>query len=126
MNAWLAAGAGLTTAIAAAHSWLGERYLIGRLLKRGDLPRLFGGDAFTKRTLRFAWHLTTVAWLGLAAIMLVLGTAPAHAGVRLLGLTLAAIFLVHALVALIGSRGRHLSWLVFLAIALAVWLGTQR
>lgn len=25
-----------------------------------DLPRLLGGTEFTKNTLRFAWHLTTV------------------------------------------------------------------
>ncbi len=125
MNRWLATAAALTVLVGAAHSWLGERYLIGRLLERRDLPRLFGGDSFTKATLRFAWHLTTLAWLGLAAIMAVLATAPPHPGVSLLGRVLAAVFLAHALVALIGSRGRHLSWVVFLAITVAVWLGPQ-
>jgi hypothetical protein len=28
-----------------------------------------------------------------------------------------------ALAALVGSHGRHLSWLAFLAVALLVWLG---
>jgi hypothetical protein len=109
-----------------AHSWLGERYLIGRLLRRSDLPRLFGDDAFTKHTLRFAWHLTTVAWLGLAGVMAVLAAAPPHAGLRTLGQVLAATFLVHAVVALVGSRGRHVSWVVFLAISVTIWLGTRQ
>ena len=34
-----------------------------------DLPRLFGSDWFTRRTLRFAWHITSVAWLGFAALL---------------------------------------------------------
>ncbi len=125
MNPWLVTAAGLTVAIGAAHSWLGERYLIGRLLERRDLPRLFGGDTFTRRTLRFAWHLTTVAWVGLAAIMLVLASAPPHPGVRLLGRVLALVFLAHAAVALLGSRGRPYAWVVFLAIALSIWFGSR-
>lgn len=44
-----------------AHSYLGERYILTRLFRRDDLPRLFGGTAFTTATLRFAWHLTTIA-----------------------------------------------------------------
>ena len=31
-----------------AHSYLGERYVLVRLLRRDDLPRLFGGVEFTK------------------------------------------------------------------------------
>ena len=53
-----------------AHSVLGERYLLTRLFKRDNLPPLFGGTAFTIGTLRFAWHLTTLAWWGLAALVL--------------------------------------------------------
>lgn len=35
-----------------------------RLFRRADLPHLFGSDLFTRRTLRLAWHLTSVARLG--------------------------------------------------------------
>jgi len=56
----------LTILVAAAHSYLGERYILIRLLRRNDLPKLFGGVEFTKKTLRFAWHITSIAWLGLA------------------------------------------------------------
>ena len=44
-----------------AHSVLGERYILTRLFRRENLPTLFGGTEFTTRTLRFAWHLTTIA-----------------------------------------------------------------
>lgn len=59
-------------AVGLAHSLLGERYLLVRLFRRPDLPRLFGGTSFTVRTLRFAWHLTTIAWWGMAAMSWVL------------------------------------------------------
>ena len=37
-----------------AHSILGERYILGRLFRRSDLPKIFGSADFTVRTLRFA------------------------------------------------------------------------
>lgn len=48
----------LVLATGIAHSYLGERYILIRLFRRSDLPKLFGGTAFTVGTLRFAWHLT--------------------------------------------------------------------
>ncbi len=52
-----------------AHSYLGERYLLMRLFKRDNLPKLLGDTAFTTGTLRFVWHLTTVVWWGLAYVV---------------------------------------------------------
>jgi hypothetical protein len=49
--------AGLAVLLGVAHSYLGERYILVRLFKRSDLPKLFGGQEFTRHTLRFAWHL---------------------------------------------------------------------
>ena len=59
----------LAASLGVAHSYLGERYILIRLLRRDNLPTLFGGVEFTKRTLRFAWHLTSVAWIGLAGLL---------------------------------------------------------
>ena len=59
----------LTVVLAVGHSYLGERYILIRLFRRQDLPKLFGGTEFTTRTLRFAWHLTSLAWLSLGAIL---------------------------------------------------------
>lgn len=119
MNAWLLLAASLALLIGAAHSYLGERYILIRLFRRPDLPRLFGSDVFTKRTLRYAWHLTTIAWWGAAVLFWALSRGSAHLGVQVLSAT----FLVTAFVTAIGSRGRHLAWPVFVVIAVAAWLG---
>jgi len=103
--------------IGIAHSYLGERYILIRLFQRKDLPKLFGGDEFTKNTLRFAWHLTTVAWWGFAAILFHLAQAGESSGV--VGNVIGITFLIHFVIAILGSKGRHLSWVVFLAIGLA-------
>jgi len=118
MNLLLVTAAVLTMAIGIAHSWLGERYIISRVLRRDDLPKLFGDDTFTRQTLRFAWHLTTVAWFGLAAVLLVLSGI--LTGVRVsdgLIFAVAQTFIISAVLALILTRGRHLSWVVFTIIA---------
>jgi len=106
----------LAFAIGLAHSYLGERYLLIPLLRRENLPRLFGSDFFTKRTLRFAWHLTSIAWWGLAAAIGVLA-APGNDLRRRLLFVIALVFLLNGCIALVFSKGRHLSWIVFWAIA---------
>ena len=76
-----------------AHSLLGERYILVRLFRRDNLPRLFGSPEFTVRTLRFAWHITTVAWWGLAALLVAIaqdGFGPPETGAtvaRIIGWT---------------------------------------
>jgi hypothetical protein len=119
MNAALTVAVILTIAVGAAHSYLGERYILIRLFRRPDLPHLLGSDVFTKRTLRFAWHITTLAWLGFAATLWVLGRGSAHAGIRVVSI----VFLLSAVLTFVGSRGRHLAWIVFLAIAASAWIG---
>lgn len=126
MNPLLVAAAALAVAIGTIHSALGERYIIRRLLRRDDLPELFGDDSFTRSTLRFAWHLTTVAWFGLAAVLVVLSGA--FVGVRTsegVVFAVAQTFIVSTILALILTRGRHLSWIVFTAISalclFAIW-----
>lgn len=119
----LLAAAGLASLLALAHSYLGERYILVRLFRRDGLPELFGGTEFTRRTLRFAWHLTSLAWLGLAGILVELSShVPSEAE---LGALTAGTFGVSGVVALVGSRGRHLSWVAFLTIAALAWLGTH-
>ncbi len=125
MNFYFVTAAALALAIAVAHSWLGERYILMRLFRRQNMPHLFGSDDFTKRTLRFAWHLTTIAWCGAAALLLMLASLPIDASALAISRIIAATFLANSIVALIGSRGRHLSWVVFLAIAGLVWIGAR-
>ena len=116
--------AALVVAVGLAHSYLGERYILTRLFQRSDLPRLFGSSDFTVRTLRFAWHITTVAWFGLAAILVLL--AKTAATPENIALAVGWTFLASGLIALVASRGRHLSWVVFLAIGcLAIYGGAS-
>lgn len=114
MNLLLFVAALLVFAIGIVHSALGERYILTRLFRQDNLPKLFGGTTFTTRTLRFAWHLTTVAWWGLGTIVLLLGLQALS--VQSVSWVIATTFLVSSVITLTASRGRHLAWVVFLTI----------
>lgn len=113
----------LAISVGIAHSYLGERYILIRLFRRDDLPKLFGNSDFTKRTLRFAWHVTSVAWWGFAAIIFLLA-GPSFSPSSV-GLVIGCTFLVHFAIALLGSKGKHLSWIIFLAISVITIYATQ-
>jgi len=104
----------LTVGIGIVHSVLGERYILTRLFQQ-QLPKLFGDDRFTKQTLRFVWHILTVAWFGFAVLMYQLhaGTPSRSDLLDTIGIT----FAITGLIALIASRAKHLSWIVFGAIS---------
>jgi hypothetical protein len=124
MNALLVAAAVIITVTAGIHSILGERYIIRRLLRRPNLPHLFGSDWLTKRTIRFAWHLTSIAWLGLAGVIVVFATPADLDGPALDALAVVRwTFLVSACITFVASRGRHLAWIMFGAVAAALWIG---
>ena len=112
----------LLISIGCAHSYLGEKYILTRLFRLDNLPKLFGSDEFTKKTLRFAWHITTIAWFGFAGIVLQLTEATLNK--THVAYIISFTFLLHFLVALIGSKGKHLSWIVFLLICLGVFNST--
>lgn len=96
--------------LAALHSYLGERALIGPLLASAEFPALPIRRSFAKRTLRFAWHLTSLAWLALA-YMLVRGECSLPVVAVLLALS--------GLVTHVSSKGRHAAWAVFALGAIA-------
>ena len=95
-----------------------------RLFKRDNLPKLLGDVAFTKGTLRFVWHLTTVAWWGLA--YLVFSAAQSGLPVTLTLRVIAVVALVSGLFPLFFTRGRHLSWIVFFVVGALLWLASTR
>lgn len=94
-----------------AHSILGERYILIRLFRRDNLPHLFGDDRFTKGTLRFAWHITSFAWFGFAALLQLLPDTTS------LLLTVSCVFALSGALSAYCTKGKHLSWLVFFAIS---------
>ena len=104
----------LAVFIGLVHSVLGEKYILMRLFRQ-PLPKLFGNDVFTRKTLRFAWHVTSIAWFGFAAILFQFSWSDGSAANVLFAI--AATFGITAFVALIASKGKHLSWLVFGTIA---------
>jgi hypothetical protein len=104
----------LIVALGLAHSVLGERYILVRLFRREDLPKIFGSTHFTAQTLRFAWHITTIAWFGFAALLVQIGQGQltSSSAAQIIGFTSIA----SGLLPLIFTRGKHLSWLVLFAI----------
>ena len=109
-------GTFLLLIIGVVHSYLGEKYLLTRLFRRGNLPKLLGSDWFTKRVLRFAWHLTTLAWWGFAAILYVLSNPSVNINNEILTI-IATVFALSGIVSFLFTRGKHLSWLFFFIIA---------
>jgi hypothetical protein len=107
--------AALILFIGVVHSWLGERRLIGPLLaadyQTGPLARRFARDVF-----RFAWHITTLAWIGMGLVLAALALAPLDRPGRITAAIIGVVFVAHGLVVLIFSRGRHLAWPLFLAV----------
>ncbi|QPF75566.1 hypothetical protein G8A07_23380 [Roseateles sp. DAIF2] len=119
MLLYLAAALIVVTSL--AHSYLGERYLLMRLLRRQEqLPRLFGGTAFTAGTLRFAWHLTTLVWWGMAYLIALAAQRPLGSADVLN--TFGVVALLSAALPLFFTRGRHLSWLPLLVVAALLFL----
>lgn len=114
--------AGLLMALAIAHSYLGERYILVRLFKRDSIPQLFGSTFFTKATLRFVWHLLTLAWLGFAVLMgfAADGRLTPVSALKVIGVTM----LASSVLPLVISKGKHLSWVVLMAVGLMVLMGS--
>lgn len=99
-----------------AHSILGERYILIRLFRRGNIPRLFGSDYFTKGTLRFAWHITTFAWWGFGYLLLQISANQDITSQAVL-YTISVVALLSGVFSFYFTKGRHLSWVVFWFIA---------
>jgi hypothetical protein len=113
--AWeLVASAVLIAGLGLFHSVMGERYIVRRVMRR-EQPKLFGSDEFTKRTMRFAWHVTTLFAWAIAAVLILDPN-------REILLTVAGTMVLAAILTIVVSHGRHLSWLVELAVAaLIAW-----
>ncbi len=107
----------LTVFIGVVHSWLGEVRLIGPLLSPQHRTGILANSKFSRNVLRFAWHITTLAWWGFAAVLGWLAITPLDGSSRTVLVMIALTFLATGLVTLISSRGRHLAWIIFVAIA---------
>jgi hypothetical protein len=94
--------------------------MILRRLGRGEGTPL---SAHHMAVLRSTWHLVTLFGVGWAALFLWLGWSGARsADVSILAGVLAATFLAAAVYWLLGTRGRHLAWVVLAVMATLAWL----
>jgi hypothetical protein len=139
MNSYFALAGGLALLVGLAHSVLGE-LLIFRRLTKDSLPSLApfslievrkmglaGSTDFTRRTLRFTWHLPTVLGWGFGAILLRL-SLPSSLSTHLAFVESATALSVFAssLIVLFVSRGKHPGWVIFLANIIIVETEGQR
>lgn len=104
------------------HSWLGEVKLIGPLLSPPGRSGMLVHSRFARDVLRFAWHLTSLAWWGMGISVAMLA-APFAVEPRLALLAGTGVTcLITGLLILVIGRGRHLAWPVFLAAAFCCWV----
>lgn len=126
MNTYLIISSTLIILMMIAHSYLGEKLILRPLQTSKDLPIVRGSQDNTRSTLRFAWHVTSVLGFGIALILFYYAgfdglSAEQSAVIRIFSVT----FFISFLVALVGSKGRHLSWAVFLALSILTWVSAS-
>ena len=112
----LYAAAALFVILGLAHSYLGERFILMRLFRRGNLPKALGSTEFTQGTLRFTWHLTTLLAFGMAAVLLGIAQGSSE---RALVSVIGWGSLLAGLLPVYFTRGKHLSWVGFFAAGAA-------
>jgi uncharacterized membrane protein (DUF485 family) len=109
---FLVAAALLTLVTAFTHSYFGERRLIGPLVASNDGVM---SRKLAKQVVRFAWHLTSVQWIGQTLLLLRAAFIPGYLDPVLIG----GIGIIHVAVGLfdgIVTRGKHIGWSMLTAI----------
>jgi hypothetical protein len=98
------------------HSVLGEKNLIHPLFAQEDFPVVLGSQRNGRLTLWFGWHALTLFWWAQASLLTIMALDIENAAqTTLIALAIACGLL--GLVALIGSKGKHLSCVFFLPLA---------
>ena len=120
MNIIFSVAAFLLFAIGIAHSVIGEKLLIIPLLQEKSVE-LFKTKPYIKRVIRFAWHITTISWWGMALVVIDLAQMEVPSALSMHSLAGTSLFI--SLVIFRYTKGRHLSWIVFLSISICLWTG---
>jgi len=109
----------LLVLVGAMHSVLGGRRLIAPLLAQENFPVILGSAERGRLTLWVGWHMLSLTWLVLAGVLVAMHLQPSYRSPAFL-IACAVLFGVCGITALSLSRGRHLSWVFFLPISVAL------
>jgi hypothetical protein len=130
VNLPLLVGGALLLVAAAVHGLGGHLLVVRRLSSRALAPSPFGGPSMTKTMIGVTWHITTLAFAQLGALLIYAAVVSGGAdrGVELLAAATATAFAVLAVGA--GLRHgpaallRHAGPLVLATVAGLTWWGT--
>jgi hypothetical protein len=120
MNALYILAALLAFCASAGHSWLGEKFILGPLLKSEPLPGILKPE-INRRLVRYVWHLPSVLWAVLGCYMLWAGLAGEMS--RPTAIILGALFVVSGIANMAAVRRFHFGWALLFSIAAALWIG---
>ncbi len=124
MQIYLQTSGILIIILALAHSALGEWKLLSQLKNDSlpsinGIPALFKSGGFSKNTIRFVWHITSVFGLSLAVILLHFSSLNALGTTELFIVKIiSASMLLAGLITLILTKGAHMGWILFFAIGI--------
>ncbi len=121
-NVYFIIAAVLIYLIALAHTLLGEKYIVNPIF-RLTMAKEPASDLFAKKVVRFAWHLTTIVWWGVATLIVVYAVNPTANNMSLSIKIISITFLISSILSLVFCRGKHFSFYVFLAISGLLWFG---
>lgn len=112
----------LALATVVGHSWLGEKFVIGPLLRSDPLPGVLKPE-INRRLVRYVWHLPSAIWLVLG--LFILWAAVSNRLTPTAAWVLGGVFLVSGLGNMGAVRRFHIGWaLLFLATA-ALWIAAS-
>jgi len=110
----------ILTALAAIHSYLGEKYLFARLFAMAELPLFRKDRKYTENVIRFAWHITGASWIGLGGLLLL----AAFGRTDLTAVSIGGIVAFHGIAILATCGRRHPAWMLFLLTSILIFAGT--
>jgi len=112
----------LALATVVGHSWLGEKFVIGPLLRSDPLPSVLK-PTVNRRLVRYVWHLPSAIWLVLG--LFILWAAISNRLTPAMAWPLGGVFLVSGLGNMAAVRRFHIGWaLLFLATA-TLWIAAS-
>jgi len=114
----LVAAAAVTLLTAFTHSYFGERRLIAPLVASSDGVMVSG---LAKQVIRFAWHFTSLLWIGQVLLLLRAAFRPLAFDRPVVG-GIGSLYLAAGLFDAVYTRGRHIGWPLLTAIGLLSFL----